>query len=239
MANGGNDQSRQNAESLGVIQQRLTTLENQVSQVLRGFSEFQTNVASKFDVWAQQSAERGKTNWISLLSMVFAAVTVTVGLVTIIGSLAKAPIDTELNRDARDLLELRANIVPRAENEREWNRIYTAIDKLAVISGTFLTKEEAQGRANAANASRDDRYRQTDIHFGRLDAELEKLRDQIVPRGENAEHWRGTEARELDLQRQVDEAKRFQQNLVPAADYLKALDERLRSLETHKPPSAP
>lgn len=231
MANGANEsQSRQNAESLGVIQQRLTTLESQVSQVLRGFSDFQTTVAARFDEWTK----RGATNWTAVLSMVFAAVTVVVGVITIIGSLAKAPIDTELNRDARDLIELRANIVPRAENEREWNRIYTAIDKLTQISGTFLTKEEAQIRANAANASRDDRYRQTDVHFSRIDLELEKLRDQIVPRGENAEHWRGTEARELDLQRQVDEVKRFQQNLVPAADYLKMLDERLRLLETRK-----
>ena len=58
----------------------------------------------------------------------------------------------------------------------------------------------------------------------------EKLKD-VVPRGEHDREWRNTEQRFTDMQRQIDETKKFQQGLVSAPDYLKGLDERLRLIE--------
>lgn len=58
----------------------------------------------------------------------------------------------------------------------------------------------------------------------------ERLKD-VVPRGEHDREWRNTEQRFTDIQRQIDETKKFQAGLVSAPDYLKGLDERLRLIE--------
>lgn len=60
---------------------------------------------------------------------------------------------------------------------------------------------------------------------------IEALEGQVVPRGENAEHWRASDQRASELQRQLDELKAASASVYSVRDALMDLKARLDKIE--------
>jgi methyl-accepting chemotaxis protein len=103
-----------------------------------------------------------------------------------------------------------------------------SIQQLASVS---VGKADLEYRLDVSGKRRDDFQRLSENRDAELMKGVDLLREKIVPRGEHEQIWQNFRDRQSDLQRQIDETKKFQAGLVSAPDYLKGLDERLRLIE--------
>jgi hypothetical protein len=99
-----------------------------------------------------------------------------------------------------------------------------------------------EDRQKIASARRDDWQHTSEEMSARNAGAIEKLQDRVVPLEWHKQKWEAND-RELadirdvmvrtfeDKQRQIDEVKKFQSDLVSAPNFLKSIDERLRMLE--------
>jgi hypothetical protein len=106
--------------------------------------------------------------------------------------------------------------------------VKASISELAKVS---VGKSDLEYRLQVSGQRRDDYQRLSEGRDAELAKAVEMLREKIVPRGEHEQIWNGFRDRQADIQRQIDEAKKFQQALISAPEYLKGLDERLRQIE--------
>lgn len=105
--------------------------------------------------------------------------------------------------------------------------------KLAVVE---MTKQiGGLGEKFVSIRELDARSGRTREEMARLNLDLTNLGKDMVPRAELVERFRSFDAQDTNLQRQLDELKRFNTNLVPAPDFLKSLDDRMRALERRPP----
>lgn len=81
-----------------------------------------------------------------------------------------------------------------------------------------------------------------DVRSARTLTDLSRLREDVqavdrvtVARGEHEEKWRGHYRQIESVQRQIDNLERFNTDLVSARDFLKNLDDRMRTLERRGP----
>lgn len=76
--------------------------------------------------------------------------------------------------------------------------------------------------------------RELDGRSGRTRQEMERLNLDL--NAQEVSHRRELEQVSTNLQRQIDDVKRFNSGLVSAPDFLKNLDERMRNLEQRRAP---
>lgn len=84
-------------------------------------------------------------------------------------------------------------------------------------------------------AELDARSARTLTDLSRLREDIQAIDKVTVPRGEHEEKWRGNDRHIENVQRQIDDLKRFNTDLVSARDFLKNLDDRMRTLERRGP----
>ena len=72
----------------------------------------------------------------------------------------------------------------------------------------------------------------SDNRFAALEQKIGALAQNVVPRGENEEHWRDIDNHAADLQRQLDEMKKVFGDTYSLHDALQAMQARLDKLET-------
>lgn len=77
----------------------------------------------------------------------------------------------------------------------------------------------------------DTRAERTRTDQSRLREDIQSLERETVPRAEHVERWRSTEREFVGMQRQIDDVKRWTNELAPAKDFLRTLDDRMRALE--------
>lgn len=82
----------------------------------------------------------------------------------------------------------------------------------------------------------DTRAERTKTDLSRLREDVQVIDRELVPRNEHTERWRSNEREFVAIQRQIDDLKRFNTDLVSAKDFIKNLDDRMRTLE-RRPPS--
>lgn len=112
----------------------------------------------------------------------------------------------------------------------------TTIGTLAYlpIRSTAERLEVEVGKVRDGTISRvdlDARGVRTQTDMSRLREDIQSLDRLTVPRGEHKEKWRGHDRQIESVQRQIDDLKRFNTDLVSARDFLKNLDDRMRTLE--------
>lgn len=90
---------------------------------------------------------------------------------------------------------------------------------------------ERVGREFVSVRELDARSVRTREELTRINQDINAVERVTVPRGEHEEKWRSSEKQFENQQRQIDDLKRFNTDLVSARDFLKNLDERMRSLE--------
>lgn len=93
-------------------------------------------------------------------------------------------------------------------------------DMIGGLGDKFVTIRELDGRSA-----------RTLSEVARVNQDINAIEKITVPRGEHEEKWRSSEKQFENQQRQIDDLKRFNTDLVSARDFLKNLDERMRSLE--------
>ena len=121
-----------------------------------------------------------------------------------IGGLAYAPIrenQTDLKTSMAKLAEAQANLSERVTRE-------------------FVTVRELDTRAE-----------RTKTDLSRVREDVQAIDRELVPRAEHTERWRSNEREFVGIQRQIDDLKRFNTDLVSAKDFIKNLDDRMRTLE--------
>ena len=130
-----------------------------------------------------------------------------------------------------------------------WPALGVMLTFLTIIGGlVWWPVREGQARTEAAlleqariiaEINKDKvSARELDSRAARTQTDLSRLREDIqavdrvtVPRGEHEEKWRGHDRQVESLQRQIDDLKKFNTDLVSARDFLKNLDDRMRALE--------
>jgi len=89
--------------------------------------------------------------------------------------------------------------------------------------------------AGVTRAELDVRASRTLTDLSRLREDFQSIDRVTVPRPEHEEKWRGHDRQVESIQRQIDDLKRFNTDLVSARDFLKNLDDRMRALERRGP----
>ena len=136
-----------------------------------------------------------------------------------------------------------------------WPALGVMLTFLTIIGGlVWWPVREGQARTEAALleqsriladiAKEKVSVREADARGGRTQSDIARLREDVqsvervvVPRGEMEEKWRSTDRDNTALQRQIDDLKKFNTDLVSARDFLKNLDDRMRALEMRRPAS--
>ncbi len=229
-ATDGSPVSQLNAASLAVVQQRVSGIE-------QGMGAFEREVSARFSEITQEirglSAkfdERQRIPW-PALSVVLAGLTA-------IGALAYWPLQTAQTRNDIVLTRIaetyatdkELSVQVNSDNDR-FRRLEAELEDRGKLIPKVVFKDDLDKQLAQAADVRTAERNTTLSRLSALETLAEKARSEVVPRGEHEEHWHSQEARNVELQRQIDEVKRFETNLVPAAGYLRSLDERLRQME--------
>lgn len=112
---------------------------------------------------------------------------------------------------------------------KDQNRVETAIIE--------LTKAQiGAGERFVSIRELDARAARTTSEMSRMREDIQTVEKVLVPRGEMEEKWRSTDRENSALQRQIDDLKKFNTDLVSARDFLKNLDDRMRALEMRRAP---
>lgn len=94
------------------------------------------------------------------------------------------------------------------------------VEMTKTIARDFVTIRELDNRSAR---STDERKR--------MELDLSNIEKELVPRAEHAERWRSVDNQFSSQQRQIDDIKRFNSDLVSVPSFLKDVNERLRSME--------
>ncbi len=185
-----------------------------LQQRVYGLEQAVSNIGAQLTSISQQITSGAKPNWSVLVStagfcLLFAGA---------IGGLAYAPIRENQS-------DLKASSV-------ETNKAVAALANQTSFQVNQISKE--LGKDYVSVRELDGRSGRTRAEIDRLNSDLTSLEKVTVPRGEHEEKWRGSDQRFADQQRQIDELKRFNTDLVSAKDYLKTLDDRMRTLEQQR-----
>lgn len=212
MANGPNttmaDETRIN---IGALQQRVFGLESGQQSIVQTLSSLQSRVEGLFSNLSAKIEERARPQWSLLVSIGGFALMFVVA----VGSLAYWPV--------------RENLARLETEQREDRKAFLAAlqgvaDRFASMGEKFVTIRELDARTVRGQAD-----------FARLTTDIRTVVNDLVPRAEHAERWRAVDQQFASYQRQIDDIKKFQADLVPAKEYLRNIDDRLRSVETRRP----
>jgi hypothetical protein len=77
----------------------------------------------------------------------------------------------------------------------------------------------------------DNRSARTTDERKRLEQDVNGIQKELVPRAEHAERWRSVDKQFEYQQRQLDERKRFESDMISVPSFLKDLNERVRAVE--------
>lgn len=243
MANGGNglrqtqSQSRMNAETLGVLRERVDGLGRELQQLDRDFASRMGELSNAISSLAQKFDARQHIPW--------QGVSVGLGALVAIATLAYWPILTTQNRIETSLTRVIDAYVPEKELDAKLSADYArrddwqraAIQRMDHIEGelaqrsnligTLATKAELDKTVSANVEIRTAERNTTLMRLTRLEDGLDKL----LPRTEHEEFRRTQERSTVDQQRQLDELRRFEQDLVSAKDTIRHLEDRVWALD--------
>lgn len=222
--------------STEALTERVTNLTGDVAELRRDYQAIRREMATGSDInllrqqisgiaekfEGAQAAQR--PNWIAFTGVLLTAITASVTIAGIVGSMWKAPLEAALLRHERFVDTASERFAQRKDFEQR-DRILDAIPE------KYVSAKELDNRSAATNARRDDWQKNAETRMTRIEADADLQTRSIVPRPELAEKWQAVNERFADQQRQIDEGKRFQASLVSAPEYLRNLDERLRAVE--------
>lgn len=169
---------------------------------------------------AAKLEDRGKIQW--------PAFSLLLGVMTVVGGLVYYPVQGNLARVETKLGEVDKG----AATDRDLDKLVSVVTRM---SETAVSKADLENRLQTAGARRDDWQRNSELRNEALHVSIEDLRKSVVPRGEHEEHWRAVDRQFADVQRQLDDNKRFETDLYSARDIIRDMNERLRAFEAHKP----
>lgn len=185
-----------------------------LQQRVYGLEQAVNTISQQLTSISQQITSGAKPNWSVLVStagfcLLFAGA---------IGGLAYAPI-----RENQNDLKL-ASV--------ETNKAVAALANQTSFQVNQIGKE--LGRDYVSVRELDGRSSRTRSEIDRLNQDITSVEKVTVPRGEHEEKWRANDQRFSDQQRQIDDLKKFNTDLVSARDFLKNLDDRMRTLELQR-----
>jgi hypothetical protein len=98
------------------------------------------------------------------------------------------------------------------------------IAKLTDIQASFAEKFVSIRELDARSSRSTDERR-------RLEQDIDGIQKDLVPRAEHTERWRSVDKQFEYQQRQLDERKRFEADMISVPSFLKDMNERLRAME--------
>lgn len=102
---------------------------------------------------------------------------------------------------------------------------------LVKLDDTKVTKGELQNYLTNVGQRRDEAQRASEDRDREMRAVVEKLRGEIVSRGEHAEKWAGTQQRFQDQQRQIDQISTNLAGIYTPRDAFGTLGRRIDDVE--------
>lgn len=202
--------------NIGALQQRVHGLEGAQRALSENVSHLATRVETLFAGLSSKIEERSRPQYNLLISLgVFG-----LAVILAVGGLAYAPI-----RENQSDLKAAAS---------EASKAIAALANQTAFQVNQLSKE--MGRDYVSVRELDQRSTRTRAEIDRLNLDINGVQAALVPRGELLERWRAGDQQDQSLQRQIDELKRFNTDLVSAKDFIKNMDDRVRLLE-RRPPS--
>lgn len=94
-----------------------------------------------------------------------------------------------------------------------------------------LDRLQSQMLISVPRTEYEERKLATDERTDRIESELQRLSDSIVPRGEHAGHWQAQATDTANLQRQIDEVRSVFGSTYSLGDAIATLQERIDRLE--------
>lgn len=209
-----------NDPQYAALNQKVFGLEATFGQRFSGIESSINTLATQLSNLGTKLDTRSQTPW----GVIWAAAGVCVGILIAIGGLVYTPVAREQER-VSGRIERLADI---AASDKDLDKVVGAV---AGLSASTVSKADLDARFATGNARRDDWQRSAEKATDENRADIVRLRSDVVPRSENAEHWLSTDHQVADLQRQIDETKKFQSELYSARDIIKDLNERTKTLE--------
>lgn len=210
----------QNGMDLGVIQQRVSTLENSVQ-----------SVSVKLDQIANALAEKNKTPWTLVLGFLSIFITISgAGYAFVFTPFGAKFVEMDLKINA-----INSNLVPRGELDGKLKDIKDLVSLLGVnqekIRDTYVSEKAMETRLLAAGQKRDAGEAGMLDRIRRLEEQVADITKLIVPRGEHEEKWRGQGSKDADQQRQIDAVTNNFRDLYSPKDALASMQRRIDDLE--------
>ena len=194
-------------EGLSVTNTRVDALADAVRGLQRGQEQLATDFTASLGRVSTELAAEIKSVATSLQErskIPWQALGVMLAFLTTIGTLVYLPI------------------------QQTQTRMETLIGKM---DDSKVTKSELASYLTNAGQRRDDAQRAGEERDRETRAQIEKMRGEIVSRGEHAEKWAGTQQRFADQQRQIDQISTNLAGIYTPRDAFGTLGRRLDDVE--------
>lgn len=193
--------------TLGITNQRVSALEDGMKTLQLGQDRLARDFSAQLQTTATELASEVKSLATSLQErskIPWQALGVMLTSLTVIGGLVYWPVNENQKRLESILIKMDESKISKAEFN-------------SVISNAAQRRDDAQ----RAGEERDRETR----------AQIEKMRGEIVSRGEHAEKWAGTQQRFADQQRQIDQISANLSGIYTPRDAFGTLGRRLDDVE--------
>ena len=144
-------------QTLGILQQRVQSIEAGNTDLRASLSALNTKMDERFGSLSTKLDERSRTPWSNIIS----ACGMTMGIITVVGSLAISPLSRKLAEIGTEYrYPIHAEIVPRAEHLEKWRANEKDIDNVRQRIGVDAANlqrqvDELRTQYNAVYGARD------------------------------------------------------------------------------------
>jgi hypothetical protein len=167
----------------------------------------QRNIIASLTALNVKMDAKAGTNWgvIGTFCGVFVAgAAVLLTVISLVGSIVYSQIRSDSERLASAMVKMDDRFMPASQIDHEFS---------------VRASKRDDWEKNATASIADDK---------RL---IEKLQDNVVPRGEHVQHWEAEKTSQADSQRQIDDLRGRMNDLYSAKDFMRDLNERTKMLE--------
>lgn len=170
---------------------------------------------TKFDASAARVAEQQRPQYLGIIGAMFAAITVTVTIVSILSNLHDRPVDDKLAALTTSIADL----------TKATSNSFSEVAKATVSQSEYkLTTDFTNRISDLKTTAATDRS-------ARIQNQLDKVDADLVPRAEHQFHWEAESKIDTRLQDEITALQQQISQLAPPADVLKRLGDREHELE--------
>ena len=210
----------------GEVAAQITGLSNSTAQQIGGITATIEKLANKFDASAQKSADAQKPQWLGIIAAAVGAVGLSVTIMQTLSGLHDKPTDDKIVSLTASNAELaRTTALSISDLAKSTASAFTEAAKNSVSIAEFKLVQDYQAKIGDIRTAMRDQAKAT------MQAEVDRLAMDQVPRREHQYHWDAEEKTDAHLETEITAINRRLDDLAPASDTLKHLEAGQHELE--------